>query len=146
MEKMEKQVIFMDEAGFKAHLQSIEDLKERLNKLRQEKAYAYENGGDGFHDNFAFEDAERKERELLYQIGQKTEEIDRIVIVEKKEEDSIGVNDIVSLTIVSGETSTTGLYKLVSTFQLPTNEDPYMYVSLTILLVMLFQSCLPKVF
>lgn len=105
-------------------------IKKQLSNLRKEKADAYENGGDGFHDNFAFEDAERVERGILYEIQEKTAQLDRIVIVEKKAEDVVEINDILSLTITSPKSVTTNLYKLIATFQLPTGEEPYINVSL----------------
>lgn len=127
---MEKQIIYLDEEGFKEHLKSIEILKEKLRKLKKEKTFAYENSGDGFHDNFEFDEARREMDKILYEIQEKTLQIEKIVIIEKKEEDAIELNDILSLTLISGNNTRTNLYKLVSTFKLANEDDQYVYLSL----------------
>lgn len=60
----------------------IEQKKEQLKELGKYKAKAYEDEGDGFHDNFAFEQAEIKERGLLREITELQAKFDLAEIID----------------------------------------------------------------
>ena len=53
----------------------IEKKEMELRELRKYKAYASENEGDTWHDNFAFEQAEIKERSLIKEISDMREQL-----------------------------------------------------------------------
>lgn len=112
----EHEKIYLDKEGYNNFLQDIEHIKEELSKLRIEKAEAYRSSsGDDFHDNFAFEDAENRERGLLYKLSEKLTALQRVVIIQNnKVDDIVEVNDVVSLTIDFGEKQT-NLYRLSGT-------------------------------
>ena len=63
---------------------TIEEKKKELKELGKYKAAAYENEGDGFHDNFAFEQAEIEERGLLREIAELQNDLAEAEIVNHK--------------------------------------------------------------
>lgn len=67
---------------------TIEEKKKELRELGKYKASAYENEGDGFHDNFAFEQAEIRERGLLRVIAELQNNLNEAEIVEHKPDTS----------------------------------------------------------
>ncbi len=64
----------------------IDKKRKELKELGKYKGSAYENEGDGFHDNFAFEQAEIKERGLLREIADLQSKLDEAEIIDIKEE------------------------------------------------------------
>ena len=64
----------------------IDKKREELKELGKYKGSAYEEEGDGFHDNFAFEQAEIKERGLLREIADLQSKLDEAEIIDIKEE------------------------------------------------------------
>ena len=65
---------------------NIEKKQKELKELGRYKASAYEDEGDGFHDNFAFEQAEIKERGLLREIADLQAKLDEVEIIDLKKE------------------------------------------------------------
>ena len=57
-----------------------------MKELRKYKSSAYQDEGDGFHDNFAFEQAEIEERGILREIANLQTKLDESQIVDLKEE------------------------------------------------------------
>ena len=66
----------------------IELKKQKLRELGQYKASAAENEGDAWHDNFAFEQAEIRERGLLREIAELQNDLNEAEIVEHKPDTS----------------------------------------------------------
>lgn len=64
----------------------IDKKREELKELGKYKGSAYEQEGDGFHDNFAFEQAEIKERGLLREITDLQLKLDEAEIIDIDEE------------------------------------------------------------
>ena len=64
----------------------IDKKRKELKELGKYKGSAYEEEGDGFHDNFAFEQAEIKERGLLREIADLKSKFDEAEIIDIKEE------------------------------------------------------------
>ena len=64
----------------------IEKKRKELKELGKYKGSAYEQEGDGFHDNFAFEQAEIKERGLLREIADLQLKLDEAEIIDIDEE------------------------------------------------------------
>lgn len=63
----------------------IDKKRKELKELRKYKGSAYEEEGDGFHDNFTFEQAEIKERGLLREIADLKSKFDEAEIIDIKE-------------------------------------------------------------
>ena len=116
--------IYLDEKGYESLQKDINKKKEELEELRKSRSDAYENGGDGFHDNFAFEELERKERQLIKTLTEREELLERAVLVDiQKDEKVVDVNDVVSLTIDFGDKKETGVYRLIGTIDIDDHED-----------------------
>lgn len=91
--------IYVDKKGYEAILKSIEDLKEELVQAGTGRREAFDAGaGDGW-DSPEFEEIERTERLIAGRIKQKYEELSRVVIVEKNDQnnDQIDIGDIVTI-------------------------------------------------
>lgn len=109
--------IYLDQAGYEQYLKDIEDLKQKIANNGRQKSSAYESGvGDGWHDNFEFEEAKREELKLMGLLEQKLNGLNRIVIVEKTEENSlIDINDYVTvITSSKGTNSNEMFFKLIA--------------------------------
>ena len=91
--------IYVDKKGYEAMLESIEDLKKELVQAGAGRREAFDAGaGDGW-DSPEFEEIERAESLIAGRIKQKYEELSRVVIVEKNEQDNelIDIGDIVTI-------------------------------------------------
>ena len=109
--------IYLDQAGYEQYLQEIEEIKKQLNDNSKAKSTAYTNAvGDGWHDNFEFEEAKREELKILSSLRKKIEGLSRIVIIENnKESDLIDINDYVTISIsFDGEDEEEMFFKLVA--------------------------------
>lgn len=114
MNEFEK--VYLDKKGYEKLLKDIDDIRTKLENLRKNKSDAYENGGDGFHDNFAFEDSERNERMLIRTLAERTAFLEKVVIVDSQaNDDFVDINDLVSLTIDFGDDTETSVYRLIGT-------------------------------
>ena len=88
--------VYMDEKGRQDYLESIRKLEKELKEIIEEKAYAYQNDSNAWHDNFAYEDATRKEIELTTTINDMKKYLDDIEIIEEQNiEGIVDINDIV---------------------------------------------------
>lgn len=81
---MEK--IYLDHEGYENYLKELENLREKIDKnssdiseFMSDDAY-----GDGWHDNFAYEQAIKKESSLLFQLNEKKKGLAKIEIIDKK--------------------------------------------------------------
>ena len=86
--------IYLDEKGYQEYLKEIEDLKEKIAKNNRDiSEYQSDDAyGDGWHDNFAYEQAIAKERSLMYELDRKMKGLNNIVIVENTNKDIVGIN------------------------------------------------------
>jgi transcription elongation GreA/GreB family factor len=83
-------------------LREIEELKNQYYSNSKEKSEAYEVAvGDGWHDNFGFEQAKRDEDRILGELRRRRADLRRIVIVEKQKnvDDVVELNDYVVLRL-----------------------------------------------
>ncbi len=112
---MNKEKIYMDKKGYEEYLDRLEDLKVQLSKVRKEKGRSIvEAVGDGWHDNFAFEDSKRQEMLLIQTIIDKTVELENIIIIEKTgTNQSIDIGTAFLLQLSSEEYIDEAQYKLV---------------------------------
>ena len=92
--------IYLDEKGYQEYLKEIEEIREkiRLNSLDISEYQSDDAYGDGWHDNFAFEEARKKENTLFHELDEKLNELNRIEIVnEKIKSGIIGINSVVKI-------------------------------------------------
>lgn len=113
---MDKDKIYLDEEGYKEQLASIEEVKEKLRNLEKEKTEGYYAAvGDGWHDNFAYEDAVRQERMLFNELDNRKEELSRIMVIKRgKNSNIVDIEDIVTLEIDFNNDVDRCTYKLVA--------------------------------
>lgn len=106
---MIKTKIYLSEFGYKQYLEEIEYVKEKIKKNATIKNESFVNDpGNGWHDNFAFEEASREEDMLiselqtLYNKGKDIEQIKEI----DWNPDTIRINSIITIkfTYEDGET------------------------------------------
>ena len=93
---MEK--IILDEKGYEEYLKDIDEIKEKIRKNSADISESQSDDayGDGWHDNFAYEQAISKERSLMYELDTKMKGLKNIKIVKKKENsDYVDLNTIV---------------------------------------------------
>lgn len=93
--------IYLDEEGYKEYLKEIEDLKQEFNNKAKGGTEAAEAAvGDGWHDNFDFEEAKKFEYSLSYKLKEKIANLKNIVILKNKSNKCININDYISLTLI----------------------------------------------
>lgn len=78
--------IYLDEKGYEQYLKEIDEIKEKIRKNSADIAeYQSDDAyGDGWHDNFAYEQAMIKERTLMYELDNKMKGLNNIEIVKTK--------------------------------------------------------------
>lgn len=92
--------IYLDEKGYNEYLKEIDAIKEKIKKnssditeYQSDDAY-----GDGWHDNFAYEQARNKENMLFHELEVKLKGLENIEIVkESGNKNEISINSVVSL-------------------------------------------------
>ena len=95
MDKKEK--IYLDKKGYEQFLKEIDEIRNSLQKNGKDKSSAFVGAvGDGWHDNFDFEEAKRQELRLGNLLQQKLEELSRIGIIDSiLDDEAIDVDDYV---------------------------------------------------
>ena len=92
--------IYLTNEGIEEYKNEIEILKAKLSKINTEKSEAYSGAiGDGWHDNFAYEDAKRQEDKIVAQINSLVSDSNYIEIVNDDEyyDNKVNINDIIEL-------------------------------------------------
>ena len=92
--------IYLTTEGVEEYKNEIELLKDKLSKINTEKSIAYSGAiGDGWHDNFAYEDAKRQEDKIVAQINSLISDSNYIEIVNDDEyyDNKVNINDIIEL-------------------------------------------------
>lgn len=92
--------IYLTTEGVEEYKNEIELLKDKLSKVNTEKSIAYSGAiGDGWHDNFAYEDAKRQEDKIVAQINSLVSDSNYIEIVNDDEyyDNKVNINDIIEL-------------------------------------------------
>lgn len=99
-----KEKIYLDKEGYQKYLESIEILKSRLSEISKGRKEAFEaSSGDGW-DSPEFEEIERQERVIEGELNRKYEELSRIVIIEKhNNEEIIDIGDVLVVDMVYSE-------------------------------------------
>lgn len=92
--------IYLDQKGYDNYIKELEDIREKIQKNSSDiSEFASDDAyGDGWHDNFAYEQAVQKENALLYQYHQKLEGLNKIEIIEScKNDDIVEIGSVVEL-------------------------------------------------
>ena len=98
--------IYLDKLGYENYLKSLEDIKKEIDdNAKLMSLYVSDDAyGDGWHDNFAYEDAMRKEAELFQKYNKKKSMLKDIVIVDKKSNGTVSLNMKVELLFIDDDT------------------------------------------
>lgn len=110
--------IYLSKEGYEQYLKELEELKQSLTNNSKKKSSAYIGAvGDGWHDNFEFEDAKREEFKIISAIRDKVQGLSRIIIVEDSlDENVINIGDYVKVyTKYSVDDEEEEIYKLIAT-------------------------------
>lgn len=129
--------IYVDSKGYDEYINSIELLLTKLQNNSKGKSSSYEEAiGDGWHDNFAFEEAKRQELNILQEINNKRKNIKNLVIVKKKRkrQDLVDIDDIIRLKIIfSKDDEEIKCFKLIGGI-MPKETKDYQEITLNSLL------------
>ncbi|MDD2518603.1 MAG: hypothetical protein PHG18_01800 [Bacilli bacterium] len=131
-EKLNEKKLYLDKNGYNEYLKSIEELFVKLKENSKSKKCSYHSAvGDGWHDNFDFEEAKRIEVSLVMQINNKNEELKNIVIVENDNSDDsiVNINDVVELKFIFDEDEELEKFKLTGGCN-PKEYDDYREITL----------------
>lgn len=101
-EKINKEKIYVDKDGYEKMQEELQELKNKYLKNSLEKGEAYDGAaGDGWHDNFAFDEANRQEHMLLGQIKELEERLINTIIVDSNKQQDESIIDINSKVLLS---------------------------------------------
>ena len=92
--------IYLDEKGYQNYLKELEQIRKKINinskdisEFQSDDAY-----GDGWHDNFAYEQAIQKENALFFEYQKKLKGLDQIEIIKiEKKGNLVEIGSIVEL-------------------------------------------------
>lgn len=94
--------------------------------MEKKKGEAYSGAvGDGWHDNFAFDEANMHERMILGQLKECYQKLERAVIVERHDDETlVDANDIVTVDMIFGPDDSEELeFKLVGSVGSHTSDN-----------------------
>ncbi len=100
---MLEEKIYLTSDGYMQYCDEIEKINAKILENNTLKAEACsEAPGDGWHDNFAYEDACRTENMLLKQVEQLLKQKDRIEIVDSNndEQDLVNIGDFIRIEFI----------------------------------------------
>ena len=97
--------IYLDKKGYENYLKSLEDIKKEIDdNTKLISIYTSDDAyGDGWHDNFAYEEARKKEIQLFYKYQKKREMLNDIVIIDKESNDTVSLNTKVELLFIDDD-------------------------------------------
>lgn len=93
----------LTKAGIEVIKEKIGTLQRELQEVRKTRAEVYEVGGNGWHDNPAYEAVEEKERMLTREVYNLQQELEKATIVldDSSNKDSVGLGMTVEVDIGS---------------------------------------------
>lgn len=94
--------IIVDKEGYNQYYKELERLKNISDNNNVTASEAYKDAiGDGWHDNFAFEDSMRENRAIANKINKMLEEEKYLKVIDdnKKDNNTVNIGDIVTLKI-----------------------------------------------
>ena len=131
---MDNKIYFVNQAGYDLFLEELDNLKSSLNRNGKEKSESFASAiGDGWHDNFDFEEAARNEKKILKQIADRKKILGNLVIIkeEEKNQNIVGIDDLLSVKLEYDDNSIENcVFKLVGTFYSNNNTDDYQEITL----------------
>ena len=97
--------IYLDKLGYENYLKSLEDIKKEIDdNAKLMSLYVSDDAyGDGWHDNFAYEETMRKEAELFQKYNKKKSMLKDIVIVDKESNGTVSLNMKVELLFIEDD-------------------------------------------
>lgn len=102
-------MILLDENGYNQYLEELNKLKEISIKNSTIGSESYKDAvGDGWHDNFAFEETMRESRLISNRINKMIQEQEKISIVKRNNisNDIIDIGDILTIKVIYSEEDT----------------------------------------
>lgn len=131
------EIIVVNAEGYDEYLNGIDTLIKDLQSNSKEKSISYATAiGDGWHDNFAFEDLKRQELKILQEINKKKQNIKNLVIVteSKKRKNYVNIDDVLRLKITfAKDEEEMGCFKLIGGIK-PKEKEEYQEITLNSLL------------
>ena len=131
---MDKEKYYVNQEGYDLFLKEIDDLRNELNSKGKENSESFNSAvGDGWHDNFDFEQSARDEKKILKQIDDYRKILNNLVIINEKVKDNdlVKINDKVLLKLEYEDGSSEELlFKLVGTFYANNNDEEYQEITL----------------
>lgn len=124
--KNNEEKLYLDNDGYQRLLKEIDLLKAKLAKNGKEKRRSlFWCSRDGWHDNFAFDEANMHERMILGQLKECYQKLERAVIVERHDDETlVDVNDIVTVDMIFGPDDSGELeFKLVGSVGSHTSDN-----------------------
>ncbi len=102
LKEEKKEFIYLDHEGYNKLLNDIEELKKDLIEVSKEKGIACSDAaGDGWHDNFAYDEACRQEYTLAGQLSDLYKRLKKVKIIEKTDDETlVEVGDIVTIDMM----------------------------------------------
>lgn len=99
--KTNKETIYLDQQGYNEFLKSIERIENALKKNNMGRKEAFDSGaGDGW-DSPEFEEIERNNTRLTGELLRKKDELSRIVIIEKhNNQETVDVGDVILVDMI----------------------------------------------
>lgn len=125
--------ILVDKNGYEQFLEELEKLKSDLLNNAVSGSEAYRDAiGDGWHDNFAFEESMRIERNVTSKIEKMLNEKQRLKIVEMGNYDKqiIDINDILKVQIKYDENDIEDYTLKLTGKYLPSSKNEFQEISL----------------
>ena len=97
--------IYLDKVGFDNYLKSLEDIKKEIDdNAKLMSLYVSDDAyGDGWHDNFAYEEAMHKENELFQRYNKKKSLLKDIVIIDKESNGTVSLNTKVEILFIDDD-------------------------------------------
>lgn len=98
--------IYLDKEGYLNYLKSLEDIKKEIDdNTKLISIYTSDDAyGDSWHDNFAYEEARKKEIQLFYKYQKKREMLKDIVIIDNKDDNTVSLNTKVEIFFIDEDT------------------------------------------
>ena len=100
--------IYLDKLGYENYLKSLEDIKKEIDEnAKLMSLYVSDDAyGDGWHDNFAYEETMHKEAELFQKYNKKKSMLKDIAIIDKESNGTVSLNMKVELLFIDDKSIT----------------------------------------
>ena len=124
IEEKKKKKILVSKEGYDEYYNELEKLKKSLTRNASCGSDAYTSAvGDGWHDNFDFEQTMREEKQITYNIKKMMNDTKYLEIVKKhNKKDYVDLDDTVSIKFIYDDTDEIEEYKLTGKYISNNNE------------------------